>query len=261
MKNEIIIAMSCTSDWYHYLIVNLYSLLECTKNIKKIYLLLDTDNSGKIPYLNKLERKYNVEFEIIKINNYIDKYLNNNSPNRDSFYTNFCFGKLLLPLLVKENKVIYIDTDAIVRRDISNVWNYDISDYYIAGVHDLGIGERGNLKELNITGKYINSGFIVLNLQKIREENIFSKWFDIINEKKLIFPDQDALNYVCQYKELYISSMYNMAEDTTLPVINSNLIKVFHYAGIKENWVIDRYYGEEWYDAEESFYNEFGWKS
>ena len=37
---------------------------------------------------------------------------------------------------------------------------------------------------------------------------------------------------------------------------NKSLTKVYHYAGPKFDWVVDRLYGEEWYDAEEKFYNE-----
>ena len=168
----------------------------------------------------------------------------------------------MLSNFVKENKVLYIDTDAIVRKDISNVWNYDISNFYVAGVKDYGIIEDGIIEKYNITGKYINSGFVVFNLDKIRKENIMKQWFKLINTKKLVFPDQDALNIVCQHHELYLPSMYNSCEcygdRITQEVINTNLIKVFHYAGPKEYWLADRLHSEEWYDAEEKFFIEFG---
>ena len=44
-----------------------------------------------------------------------------------------------------------------------------------------------------------------------------------------------------------------------LETMNKNLIKVFHFVGPETDWLADRYHGEEWYDAEERFYNEFGW--
>lgn len=95
----------------------------------------------------------------------------------------------------------------------------------------------------------------------IREDDIMNKWFDIVNREVLHFPDQDALNIVCQHKELYLPSMYNSCEygyfRITMQVINDSLIKVFHYAGDKSHWVADRLFAEEWYDAEEKFYNEF----
>ena len=62
---------------------------------------------------------------------------------------------------------------------------------------------------------------------------------------------------VCTHKELYLPSMYNVSDDVTLDVMNKNLAKVYHYAGLKEDWVVNRYFAEEYYDAEENFYNEF----
>lgn len=263
-KSGLIIAMSCNENWYHYLMVDVYSLLECTKNVKRIYLLIETNNIDDVPYLKEIVQKYNnVEFEIINLNEYLTKNLSENSPNRDTIYSNFSFGRLLLPDIVEEDKAIYIDTDAIVRKDISNIWKYDISNYYAAGVRDYGIIADNIINIYGIAGKYINSGFVVFNLKKIREDNIKEKWFKLINEMKLIYPDQDALNIVCQHSEKYIPSMYNSCEYAgdriTMEPVNKELIKVYHYAGPKEYWVADRLYGEEWYDAEEHFYNEFGW--
>lgn len=198
VEKKMIIAMSCTKNWYHYLMVDIYSLLECTKSVKKIYLLIETNNAEEVKDLPTIMEKYkDVEFVLINLNYNIDVNITETSPNRNTIFSNFSFGRLLLPDIVKEDKVLYIDTDAIVRKDISNVWNYDISNYYVAGVKDYGIYDDKIIEKYGITGKYVNSGFIVLNLKKIREENIKEKWFDLINNKKLTFPDQDALNIVC----------------------------------------------------------------
>ena len=253
-NNKMIIAMACTKTWYDHLVVGLYSLLETNKSIQKIYLFVETENERDIKHLNRLKEKYNVELKLINANNYFKDYINDDSPNNNSFFTNYAFCKLMLPDFVVEDKVVYLDTDTIVVKDISDVWNYDMTDYYMAGVQDHGIHERGNLEEIGIKGKYINSGFLVLNLKKIRKDNIPKKWFNIINKKELIFPDQDALNMVCNNKTLYLPSMYNVCNGVTLEIENTSLAKVYHYAGIKDNWVINFRYAEEWYNVEEKFY-------
>ena len=251
-----IVAMSCNEAWYKYLVVDLYSLLFFTPNIEKIYLFLETDNIDEVKYLKDLKNRFNVEFVLINYNNFCDKYLSITSPNRDTLYSNFCFSRLILADFIKEDKVIYLDTDAIVRRDISRIWNIDINDYYVIGVKDYGVMCDGYLDSLNLSGKYINSGVVVFNLEKIRKDNIISKWFDIINNKKLLYPDQDALNIVCTDYEYYIHSMYNFINNATLDVVNKELVKIYHYAGPKNNWLADRFYAEEWYDSEELFYKD-----
>lgn len=252
------IAMGCNKEWYHYLVVDLYSLLETTKNIKKIYLLLETEKVEQVPMLDKIIEKYQVEFKLINFNKVFDNFVEKGNINRDTIYSNFCFARLALPYLVEEEKILYIDTDAIVLKDISKIWRLDISDYYVAGCKDYGVLTDNTYQRLGITGKYVNSGFILMNLKKIREEKIHDKWFDVINNRELKYPDQDALNLVCQHKEIYIPSMYNYSMNVTKEVLCKEHMKVIHYAGPKIQWVVDRYYAELWYDIEEKFYDEFG---
>lgn len=253
-----VVAMACTENWYHYLAVDIYSLLKTTKAVKKIYLLLETDNIDDIPEIKKVVEKYPVELKLINFNNMIDDLIEKGNVNRDTIFSNFCFARLALPSIVEEDKVLYIDTDAIVLKDIYNVWRYDISNYYIAGCKDYGVLRNGVYNELEFTGKYVNSGFLIMNLKKIREDKVEEKWFNFINEKKLIYPDQDALNMVCQDNELYIPSMYNYAPGATMDVIFKDQIRVIHYTSPKKNWLIDKIYNELWYDIEEKFYNELG---
>ena len=253
-----IIAMGCNTAWYKYLVVDLYSLLECTKNIKKIYLLLETDKVEDVPMLDKIIDKYPVEFVLINFNEFFDNLVDKGNINRDTIYSNFCFARLALPYLVEEEKVLYIDTDAIVLKDISRIWHLDLTDYYVAGCRDYGVLRDETYARLGINGSYVNSGFILMNLKKIREEKVMDKWFEVINSRELKYPDQDALNLICQYRELYIPSMYNYSRNVTKEVMCKEYIKVFHYAGPKNYWVADKFYSELWYDAEERFFNEFG---
>ena len=253
-----VIALASNKEWYRYLVVNLYSLLKTTKNIKKIYFILETYDINEVPKLKEVLEKYPVEYEIIEFNTIFDTLVDHGNINRDTIYTNFCFARLALPYLVKEDKILYIDSDAIVIRDISNVWRINIDDYYVAGCKDYGVLRDDTYERLNITGKYINSGFIILNLKKIREDGIHNQWFKIINEQYLKYPDQDALNLVCQHNELYIPSMYNYAHNVTKDVMIKDYIKVFHYAGPKIQWVVDKLYAELWYTVEDEFLDIFG---
>lgn len=251
-----IVAMCCNENWYQYLVVNIYSLLKNTKNVEKIYLLIETENVEDVKYLSEIKEKFNIKIELINFNDIMDKYIKKDCPNTNTIFSNFCFGRLMLADVIKEDKVLYLDTDTIVRKDISNLWNYDINNYYVAGVKDYGIIRDGTYERLNIKDKYINSGVVLFNLKLIREDNIIEKWFHIINTEKMKYPDQDAMNVVCTHRELYLSSMYNVIWTVTVQVENPSLIKIYHYAGKKTPWVADKHYAEEWYDSYESFYQE-----
>lgn len=261
MKKEMIVVMSCVKDWYHYLLVDIYSLLECTPSVKKIYLLLETEDKNSISNLYKIEKKYNVEIVLINAIPLIERYLIKSCPNRDFYDGNICLGKMLLPSIIGEDKVLYIDTDAIVRRDISNIWKYNIDGFYLAGVRDDKAWKDGVIDDYGITGKYINSGVIVLNLKKMRDDNVVEKWFDVINTKRLKYRDQDAINIVCQNNEYYLPSFYNCTYESTYACINRDLIKIYNFVGDKTNWIYGKNYSEEWYDAQEKYFDEFGWEN
>ena len=251
-----IVAMCCTENWYQYLVTNIHSLLRTTKTVKKIYLLLETDNIDDVPYLKDVQKRYPVEIVVLNFHSIFSKYVLASCPNVNTVYSNFCFGRLMLADVVQEDKVLYLDSDAVVRKDISDIWIYDVEDYYLAGCKDYGIIRDGTYNRLDIKKNYVNSGVVVFNLKKIREEGIVQKWFDIINTQELKYPDQDAMNMICTEKEFYLPPMYNTIWNVTIEPRDFSLIKVYHYAGIKDPWVADKIYGNQWYDSYEKFYHE-----
>lgn len=130
------------------------------------------------------------------------------------------YYRLLIPELIPEyDKVIYADVDIIFRMDLSELYETDIGDNYIAATRELGMnltkdGQKyiDSMPELNI-GEYIQAGFILMNNKAILKDCIhlqFKKWSD----KKLKFQDQDILNVVCKGKIYYLSLEYNMTDYT-----------------------------------------------
>ncbi|RNI25604.1 glycosyltransferase family 8 protein [Rufibacter latericius] len=105
----------------------------------------------------------------------------------------------------KVEKVIYLDVDMIVQKDISLLWNLDIKDKIIAAVTDSRIktidcrwGGVANYKELNLEGsaKYFNTGLLMVDIKKWKAANITSKVLECIKVNKDFanFPDQYGLN-------------------------------------------------------------------
>ena len=249
-----IIAYGCNKNWYEYLVVNIYSLLSTNKKVKKIYILCETENIEDIPHLKDLADDYkDVEFVLIDFNKKKMSYVDKENPNVDTPYTDFAFCKLVLADYIKEDKVIYLDTDTVVVDDIYRLWFWDIGDTYGAGCRDQ-VTTSVYFRDLGVDGKYINTGVMLLNLKKIREDGIIKDMFEILNSKELKFPDQDAFNIVCQHNMTYIPSMYNQAYCVTNPMGLFDRAKIFHMAGPKEHWLENNVFSEAWYDAEEEFF-------
>jgi len=139
-----------------------------------------------------------------------------------NYHTPSIFGRLLLPSLIKE-KFIYLDCDIIVRGNIADLYDIDVSNYAIGAIQDYGVKERNGIC-------YFNSGVLLINP---------SKWGDL-TEKCLEyhstyqgnFGDQDALNDVLKGNFLQISGKWNRP-----PYIKTKRkTNIVHFVGSNKAW-------------------------
>lgn len=250
-----VVAMASTRNWYHYLCVDIFSLLSTNNCISKIYVFSEDDDIKDIEYLEDIKKVFNVEIKVINFNKYLNRYINKNSPNYNTIYSNFAFCKLFLADFVKEDNVLYIDVDAIVVKDISILEKLEMNEFDICGCLDYGVMEDDNkyFKTLKTEYNYINSGFFISNLKSLKNQQYLNNFKRLLNEKEFKYPDQDVLNIICNNKKI-IHSMFNFAYLVTLEVKNLNCVKCYHFAGPKNPWLEDSLYAEIWYEQEEKYY-------
>ncbi len=116
-------------------------------------------------------------------------------------------------------KVLYLDVDMIVKKDISVLWQTELGEHVLAAVVDRSgkvssrWGGISNYKELGIDAesKYFNSGLLLINPIKWREQHITSKVINCINSNRRYanFPDQYGLNVVFANDWLELDSKWN----------------------------------------------------
>lgn len=110
------------------------------------------------------------------------------------------------------NKVLYLDADTLVQEDLSEVYDINISDKYAAAVRDgLMYQFPEHIKEINLTERdfYFNSGVMLLNLDKIRRDDIIQRAVIYFNTHNEVFGDQDVLNMVFGKEVESLSYKYN----------------------------------------------------
>ncbi|MEM7782259.1 MAG: glycosyltransferase family 8 protein [Planctomycetota bacterium] len=149
--------------------------------------------------------------------------------------THTAYFRLLAARLLPKSisKVIYLDSDVLVRGDLTELWNFDLGNDYCAAVVDIScpfinayhahqkygdlkaalpflnvIEPIRNWRELGLDGSahYFNSGVMVLNIARWREESIEQKLLACLrdNPDYVWCWDQYALNVVFhgQWKQL-----------------------------------------------------------
>jgi lipopolysaccharide biosynthesis glycosyltransferase len=101
----------------------------------------------------------------------------------------------LLPTDLK--KVLYLDSDIVVRCSLRDLWNTNLTDRALAAVSNYEDEARKALGLPDGT-KYFNSGVLLINLQFWRENNVPERAISFIknNPQKVQYWDQDALNAI-----------------------------------------------------------------
>ncbi len=165
-----------------------------------------------------------------------------------------CFIARFLPQC---DKVIYSDVDIVVVDDISGLYEMDIDGKYIGAVKNAFMkyseGELSHLSRENyekFKDSYFGGGIWLLNLKKIREDNLEARMLEIVQDERIIkrWNDQDIMNLACDNKVAFIplnyisypylhSLLQNPAFTShyTRDELYDSIIspKIIHYAGVK----------------------------
>ena len=171
----------------------------------KFYILVHEDIFDKqkdvINQICKDHKNCNISYIILK-----NQFKDINTEGAIKRTTAIYYRLLLQNLLPKEKKVLYLDCDTLIYKDLNNLYNYNILDKYYVGEHEGGpLSKYGqNLNDL------INSGVLLINLENLRKDNIYQKIYEFLkkNNNSLLLLDQDAINVVCNKKNGFFPSYY-----------------------------------------------------
>ncbi len=119
--------------------------------------------------------------------------------------------KFLIPdYLSGVDMALYLDSDVLIQKNIEELYATDIENEYAAVVKDIISDNKDFYKSIDYPHKYyFNSGMILLNLKKIREDDIQSRLIEYRRNGKNQFVDQDAFNVVFAENVKYVSYRYN----------------------------------------------------
>ena len=222
-------------------------LTNAKKNIfYKLYVLhtkISTQTEEKLQTLVK--KHLNVTLTFINVEGLFDIEFNDENFSTGHAGAKFTVETLYrcLPTFVKEfdkyDIIIYSDVDIVVVDDISDLYDIDLENKYIAGVKaPKFLDHQFRHVDKKFLGKYVGGGLWVMNLKKMRKDNLGEKILDLIKEPpyRLIWNDQDVINLACDLKVTYFSYQY-----VSIPCWYDILKRAGYY---------DEYYpNKEFYDA------------
>lgn len=139
-------------------------------------------------FLGEVVKEYNSDNRVVLIDvkDVYDKELAG-SPNEASSYSPYAMLRVLADLVDNmPSKLLYLDADILLNRDIRLLYDISVEDYEYAAARD-------HYGKYLVNPNYINSGVLLLNLERIKETGLFSKARGELRKRKLAFPDQTAI--------------------------------------------------------------------
>lgn len=239
--------MTATNDNYaQHLAVMLTSLL---KNNKKdhpfhIYILYGDLTDVNIKKLERTIKRFSAVVTFLKVDVHLveDFALSMGAQN---YISKEAYYRIMIPDLLGEeiSKALYLDCDMIVRTDLSKLWKINIDSYDLAAVDESRVlpeqdrGTRMYRLSLPSESYYFNSGLLLINLKRWREQKISSQVIQFIkaNPEKLALLDQDALNAVLYNRWLRLDDKWNYTTShcAELPLEKAAIL---HFTGPDKPW-------------------------
>lgn len=110
------------------------------------------------------------------------------------------YGRILIPDLISEERVLYLDSDIIVNTDLSDLFSLDLGNHPIAAIPDLLYTDK------------FNSGVLLFNMPVLKQQpDIVQKMLKFGVNSNLSEGDQSVLNHFFDDSYYHLPLKYNLA--------------------------------------------------
>lgn len=206
------LAYASDDNYVQHLGASLVSLFDNNKEFEMISIHI-LDNNLSDSNRNRLKwiaEQYQREIVFYKLKNLLNSLNKFEIPNTISITA---YSRLFLSELIDPNidKIIYADCDSIFNGCLKSLWEMNVDNFSIAAVEDhVGINNKIKIG-ISASCRYVNSGFLLMNLVKIRNEAGLDKMMNVIKKYngKVQHHDQGVINAAFDNDILYLHPQYN----------------------------------------------------
>ncbi|OQA49247.1 MAG: General stress protein A [Bacteroidetes bacterium ADurb.Bin302] len=236
--SKLSIVYATDDNYAQHVAVSILSIYKTAQDISlyEFYILgnnLSTHVEGK---LRKMLDSIGIVYNVIEISSFF-----NTLPIGIAIanLTISTYSRLFLAEILPKNidKVLYLDCDTLIVRDISSLQDFPMGDSMICGVEDTMYPEMKIQIGLNKEDSYINAGVLLINLKKWRETSITIRFLDFIKKFNAKVPhlDQGVINGVLRNHQL-LPLIYN---------VQSPIYAIHRYEDLLKFHCIDKFYSKE----------------
>lgn len=234
-KQNINICFGLTDNYSQHTGVAIASIL-INSNLSDnyhFYLISDYISEKNKQYFSDLKKIRDFEISFLQVDN--DDFKNIKVFNHSIGLGCSSFYRFKIFDLINKDKVLYLDSDLLVRKDLRELFETDISNYLFAAVTDMFSFDCKERCKLDEEAVYVNAGVVLFNVKKCKEENFHKKLFALSEQPaapNIIYADQDILNLLAQKRIKILDDTWNSATS-----IDSAIV---HYFGPDEKpWLLN----------------------
>lgn len=264
LQNVISVVMAASEEYLPYAAVTIHSMLRhgsTTYHYDLILLHQHPFSPQGMAILWQVVKEWdNCTLRLLQVSNMETCYVSGHVSTET-------YVRLMLPeLLPNYDKVLYLDSDLVVLKDISNLWSQPVDDGVIlAGVQDFDVigqyyGTEFSMRyyidhtlKLTCPEHYIQAGVLCFFLNTMRSQLDSGILIRTAAGSKLRYFDQDILNAICHKKIALLDCRWNVVSDCDhyrvshiIAQAPNNLFHsymqsrqdpwIIHYSGYRKPW-------------------------
>lgn len=268
-QSSIPIVLAANEKFAPYLDVMIRSIIchaSPDRNYDIIILHNDITDRSKELIKSAAVKKENISIRFARVKEYFDetKLFVNNHLSVETYY------RLIIPELMPDyHKVLYLDCDMIVERDVSELYDIELGDNLVAAAKDVDAAGQINLGNekwksyiiedlgVAIPYNYFQAGVLIFNLDGLRKATSINKLLEMAQTHRYTYLDQDIMNIICKDRVVYLPQAWNVLMDWKEPNLSRmDIMKmaprelyteyiearknpyIVHYAGGQKPWIV-----------------------
>lgn len=202
------IAYACDDNYVIHTGISLISLFKNNEDAEEIniYLISVNISDRNIDEIRTIVTQYGRTLFIVPFEKLCPK-LKLGSVGR---HIKTVYAKLFFGNLTNVEKIIYLDSDVIINGSLREMFETDLKDNYFGCVAVM-TKDYCRLLGLPENQPFYNDGVAIVNVKKLKQDDMENKFLDFINSYDGNPPvlSEGTMNVVCRYKILTIHPKFN----------------------------------------------------
>ena len=209
--NQIPVVFAANDKYAPMLGVTIHSLIKHADKRRQYRLMVLTENISETHWKRICGLACeNVSIQRIDISRYMKE---RNIATVNHLSKEVAYRLLVDRLFPEYDKVLYLDCDIIIRRDVGLLFDENLDECILGASRGklFGYSYRYVKEELQIgTEGYFNSGVLLINIPQFSRHFIGEIGLKMLEEKRYFCQDQDVLNILCENKVKFIDGRWNV---------------------------------------------------